>query len=297
MDFAGPIPFRNQTENYYILVSVYRYSSFPTLQVYKNCDATERQQQQKKRTQQKLKVNTEKQQTRLKLSPQTRKKHTMLQQKTRSKSDGKQKTPQTQWDIPVEIKSSCSTADKTPYGETKQVVHPHRRERTNTISHRRSNHTHIRFHSKQPSQNLHLRKQIWLTPLIKIIRDKDCDSLKKANKYFKSLREELAVTESGCMLYDNKLVIPRNLKQLVIGAIQQTHLGQAGMISLQNLVWFSCIHRSLTSKPQACEECTKQGKNLKPILPKQNLVNFHTLAEPNEELQMNFAGSIPFRNH
>ena len=69
------------------------------------------------------------------------------------------------------------------------------------------------------------------------------------------------------MLYDNKLLIPRSLKQFVIDAIHQTHPGQAGMLSLGNLIWFPCIHRSLTSKAQACEECTKQRKNLKPIIP------------------------------
>ena len=40
MDFAGPIPFRNHVDNYYILVTVDRYSRFPTTQVYKNCDAS-----------------------------------------------------------------------------------------------------------------------------------------------------------------------------------------------------------------------------------------------------------------
>ena len=102
-----------------------------------------------------------------------------------------------------------------------------------------------------------------LTPLIKMIKDKDWEALRKSKKYFYSLRKDLAVTNSGCMLYDNKLVIPRNLKTFVIDAIHQTHPGQAGMLSLGNLISFPCIHRSLTSKAQACEECTKQGKKLK----------------------------------
>ena len=99
------------------------------------------------------------------------------------------------------------------------------------------------------------------------------------------------------MLYDNKLVIPRNLKQLVIDAIHQTQPGQAGMLSVGNLVWFPCIHRSLTYKAHACDECTKQGKNLKPIIPKQDLGKLPKLSEPNEEHQLDFAGPIPFRNH
>ena len=40
MDFAGPIPFRSHVDNYYILVTVDRYSRFPTAQVYKNCDTS-----------------------------------------------------------------------------------------------------------------------------------------------------------------------------------------------------------------------------------------------------------------
>ena len=40
MDFAGPIRFKNNTDNHYIPVSVDRYSRFPTIQVYKNCKAS-----------------------------------------------------------------------------------------------------------------------------------------------------------------------------------------------------------------------------------------------------------------
>ena len=79
--------------------------------------------------------------------------------------------------------------------------------------------------------------------------------------------------------------------------IHQTQSSQAGMLSLGNLIRSPCIHRWLTSKAQACKECTKQGKNLKPILQKQNLGKLSLLSEPNEELQMDFAGPIPFKNH
>ena len=141
------------------------------------------------------------------------------------------------------------------------------------------------------------RQDCTLTSINKMIKDKDWESLKKSNKYFYSLRRDLAITESGCMLYDNKLVIPRNLKQFVIDAIHQTHPGQACMLSLGNLIWFPCINGSLTSKAQACEECTKQGKNLKPLIPKQNQGELPPMIEPNEKLQMDFAGPIPFRNY
>ena len=96
------------------------------------------------------------------------------------------------------------------------------------------------------------------------------------------------------MLYDNKLVTPQQLKQLVIDAIHETHPGQTEMLSLGNLVRFPCIHRSLTAKAQACDECTKQGKNSKPILPKQNLGIWPAFKEPYEKLQ--WISQAPFRS-
>ena len=131
------------------------------------------------------------------------------------------------------------------------------------------------------------RQDRTLTPIIKMIRDKDWETLRKSNKYFYSLRKDLAVTSSGCMLYDNKLVIPSNLKQFVIDAIHQTHPGQAGMLSLGNLVWFPCIHRSLTSKAQACEECTKQDCKLlkQPVLSPAAIWDMEQDSEPELNIQ------------
>ena len=38
LDFAGPIPFREHKQNYYILVSVDRLTRYPHAQVFKDCD-------------------------------------------------------------------------------------------------------------------------------------------------------------------------------------------------------------------------------------------------------------------
>ena len=42
-----------------------------------------------------------------------------------------------------------------------------------------------------------------LIPIKKMIRDRDWENLKKTNKYFHSLRKDLAVRDTDCMLYDN----------------------------------------------------------------------------------------------
>ena len=136
-----------------------------------------------------------------------------------------------------------------------------------------------------------------MAPIIKLIKDKDWDTLKRVSPYFYSLKRDLSITPSGCVLYDNRLMIPSSLKQLVINSLHQTHPGQAGMLRLADLVWFPRIHREVTAKAQSCGDCIKKGKNLKPLTPKNSLGILPKLSEPNEEVQLDFAGPIPFREH
>ena len=44
---------------------------------------------------------------------------------------------------------------------------------------------------------------------------------------------------------------------------------------------------------QGCRQCTQQGKNLKPVFGKQHLFQMEPVVEPNEEVQLDFAGPLP----
>ena len=99
------------------------------------------------------------------------------------------------------------------------------------------------------------QKDRQMAPIIKLIRDKDWETLKKVSPYFYSLKRDLSITPSGCVLYDNRLKVPTSLKQLVINSLHQTHPGQSGMLQLADLVWFPRIHREVTAKAQSCGDC------------------------------------------
>ena len=58
------------------------------------------------------------------------------------------------------------------------------------------------------------------------------------------------------------------------------------------MIWFPRIHREIVTLTQNCKPCIKIGKNLKPKIPKSKLANLPPLNEPNEEIQMDFAGPI-----
>ena len=51
-----------------------------------------------------------------------------------------------------------------------------------------------------------------MSPIIKLIKKKDWETLKRVSPYFYSLKRDLAVTPTGCVLYDDRLMIPAALK-------------------------------------------------------------------------------------
>ena len=80
------------------------------------------------------------------------------------------------------------------------------------------------------------QKDRQMAPIIELIRGNDWDTLKRVSPHFYSLKQDLAVTPNGCVLYDNRLKVPSSLKQLVNDYLHQTHPGQTGMLRLADLV-------------------------------------------------------------
>ena len=132
-----------------------------------------------------------------------------------------------------------------------------------------------------------------LLKIIRIVEKQDWDELKQVSKYYYNIRRDLGISASRCLLYDGKLVIPYQLQNTIINTVHRTHPGQVGMIRLANLIWFPHIHRTIKLRAENCKQCTDQGKNLKPIIPKTNLGKLPKLLEPNQEIQLDFARPLP----
>ena len=69
------------------------------------------------------------------------------------------------------------------------------------------------------------------------------------------------------------------------------------MLALAGLLWYPHIKSEIVAQAQSCKNCIEKGKNLKTILPENNLGTLNFLTEPNKEVQMNFTGPIPFKNN
>ena len=128
--------------------------------------------------------------------------------------------------------------------------------------------------------------------LFQIIKEKNWDTLKHFSRYWHTLKKDLSTTPIGCILYDGKLFKPTQLRNLVKNSIHRNQPGQSGMINLANLIWLPRIHREMVTLTQNCQPCIKIGKNLKPIIPKSKIAHLPPLQEPNEKMQMDFAGPI-----
>ena len=130
----------------------------------------------------------------------------------------------------------------------------------------------------------------------RLIELQDWNAIKCFSKYWYSLRKDLSVIPNGCILYDGKMYIPTQLRKPVIDSVHKTHPGQAGMVYLAQLIWYLPIHRDIVALAQRCKQCTKTGKNLKPITPKNKYTELPPLSEPNEEIQKDFAGPLTNNN-
>ena len=81
----------------------------------------------------------------------------------------------------------------------------------------------------------------------------------------------------------------------MLDAIHHKQPRQVGMLALAKLIWWPHIHSEIVAKTQACKSCTDQGKTLKPLLPKSQLGSLPPLTEPNQEIHMDFAVPITFK--
>ena len=71
-----------------------------------------------------------------------------------------------------------------------------------------------------------------------------------------------------------------------------THPGQFGMKYLAQYIWWPHINRQIYFHGINCSECTSAGKNLKIVIPNSQISELPPLSEPNEELNLDFAGPL-----
>ena len=101
-------------------------------------------------------------------------------------------------------------------------------------------------------------------------------------------------TSAEDVLFDDRLVVPACLRSTLLHRLHEAHPGKFAMKSLATQhMWWPKIYREIQVHGKNRIECVKAGKNLKPLSHHKNLGKLPTVKEPNQEIELDFAGLLP----
>ena len=129
-----------------------------------------------------------------------------------------------------------------------------------------------------------------LSPIVKALQNK-VEKINADSPYFKHFTRDLHESD-GLLYMDGKLVIPFTLRNAMMKTLHETHPGQFGMKYLAQYIWWPHINRQIYFHGINCSECTSAGKNIKSVIPNSQISELPPLSEPNEELDLDFAGPL-----
>ena len=131
--------------------------------------------------------------------------------------------------------------------------------------------------------------------ILKEIRDcvltENEDRCKQISPYIHSFWKDLQV-KNGCVFIDDRIAKPNSIKDAYVVAIHATHPGSWGMTDMATYAWWPYLHCDIITKTAKCNPCVKIGKNLKSIIPASNWEPLKLCKVPNEEVQIDFGGTI-----
>ena len=102
-------------------------------------------------------------------------------------------------------------------------------------------------------------------------------------------------TRFGLLFYNDKIVIPEAMRTTIIAMLHQGHPSATKRDQSSTAFWWPGLYREIREKAENCPSCRASGKNLTSQLPSTEKNNLEILSEPNQEIQLDFAGPIKQR--
>ena len=82
------------------------------------------------------------------------------------------------------------------------------------------------------------------------------------------------------------------MRTTVVAMLHHGHPSAANMEKLSEAFWWPGIQREIQEKAESCPSCRAAGKNIITQIPSTEKNNLDILTEPNQEIQLDFAGPI-----
>ena len=99
-------------------------------------------------------------------------------------------------------------------------------------------------------------------------------------------------TRFGLLFYSDKIVVPEAMRTTIIAMLHQGHPSTTKMDQSAEAFWWPGLQREIREKSENCPSCRASDKNLETQLPSTERNKQGILFEPNQEIQLDFAGPI-----
>ena len=97
-------------------------------------------------------------------------------------------------------------------------------------------------------------------------------------------------TRFGLLFYNDRILIPENMRSTIIAMLHHGHISKNKMEQLAEAFWWLDLNRNIHEKAETCPSCRAAGKNIITQIPSTEKNTLEMLTEPNQEIQLNFAG-------
>ena len=125
----------------------------------------------------------------------------------------------------------------------------------------------------------------FLGPMRTAIINKDVESFNKLGAYMAQFWTKAAVV-NNCVLIDNKLAIPEQLRSAILIRLHRSNPGQAAMMDASEYIWWPFLNRQIVYVCEKSPECTLFRKNIKTSATYNSAKPLPPLSAPNQELQL-----------
>ena len=107
----------------------------------------------------------------------------------------------------------------------------------------------------------------WMNRLRRVIERGDKQGFELMGTYTNPLWSQMAV-QDDCILVNNRLAVPVQLRQAVLKRIHRGHPGQEAMLGVSQYLWWPHMNKDIANLAEEYRSCTRYGKNVKYLIPK-----------------------------
>ena len=131
----------------------------------------------------------------------------------------------------------------------------------------------------------------WMDRLRRVIERGDKQGFELMGPYTNPLWSQMAV-QDDCILVNNRLAVPVQLRQAVLKRIHRGHPGQEAMLGASQYLWWPHMNKDIVNLAEECRSCTRYGKNVKYLISKNASKPLPLLMQSGQEVQLDYAGPI-----